>query len=143
MALFLRYNISILSIIHCNGKLDTIMLDWDWNVRIGHFCQSISPDHPTVPIPGDPIVNQGQPSINSHHLTPECCENEYGCENLIMRSIVRSDGNGIIETSIEVASLLNANSPSLAFTKQDRGLIIIDCAMQDRSPVRRVGPPVE
>jgi serine/threonine protein kinase len=36
-------------VIHCNLTADNILLDWNWNVRIGVFGHSISRNEMTVP----------------------------------------------------------------------------------------------
>jgi mitogen-activated protein kinase kinase kinase 9 len=63
-------------IIHCNLTADNILLDWDWNVRIGDFGHSISPDKLALP-----NIDERWRYINSHYLAPECYDNEYSWES--------------------------------------------------------------
>jgi serine/threonine protein kinase len=63
-------------VIHCDLNPDNILFDWDWNVRIGDFGHSISPDEPAIP-----NTNPNWPAINSHYLAPECYDNQYSSEN--------------------------------------------------------------
>jgi NIMA (never in mitosis gene a)-related kinase len=68
-------------VIHCNLAPENILLDWDWNVRIGNFGHSISPDEPVVPIPDDPYHNAHWSFPNSHYLAPECYDSQYSWES--------------------------------------------------------------
>jgi hypothetical protein len=62
-------------VIHCNLNPDNILLDWDWNVRIGDFGFSISPNERAIPSDG-----QIWPSGNYDYVAPECYDNEYSWE---------------------------------------------------------------
>jgi serine/threonine protein kinase len=64
-------------VIHCDLNPDNILLDWDWNVRIGNFGHSISPDEPTISIPDNPYHNAHWAYVESCYLAPECYDNEY------------------------------------------------------------------
>jgi serine/threonine protein kinase len=78
VALAMRY-LHSQRVIHCNLNPDNILLDWDWNVRIGDFGYSISPDKPVIP-----NANPDWPAIDSHYLAPECYSNEYGWESDVL-----------------------------------------------------------
>jgi serine/threonine protein kinase len=61
--------------IHYDLKPDNILLDWDWNVRIADFGQSISLTNPEIPSLIHPKTINGMPFINSYYLAPECYDN--------------------------------------------------------------------
>jgi serine/threonine protein kinase len=61
--------------IHCDLKTDNILLDWDWNVRITDFGQSISLTNPEIPSLIHPKAINGMPFIDSYYLAPECYNN--------------------------------------------------------------------
>jgi serine/threonine protein kinase len=68
-------------IIHRSLTPDNILLDWDWNVRIGDFGHSISSNEPNIPFRTDPNPNLNWQSVNVHYVAPECYDNEYGWES--------------------------------------------------------------
>jgi serine/threonine protein kinase len=68
-------------IIHCNLTPDKVLLDCDWNIRIGGFGHSISSTEPVTPIPDESNGRQHGPSGNFHYLAPECYDNQYSCKS--------------------------------------------------------------
>jgi serine/threonine protein kinase len=63
--------------IHYDLKPDNILLDWDWNVRIVDFGQSISLTNPEIPWLPHPNVNDNGLFIDSYYVAPECYDNHY------------------------------------------------------------------
>jgi serine/threonine protein kinase len=63
--------------IHCDLKPDNILLDWNWNVRIADFGQSISLTNPEIPSVIHPNAMNGIPFMDSLYLAPECYDNSY------------------------------------------------------------------
>jgi serine/threonine protein kinase len=61
--------------IHRDLKPDNILLDWDWNVRIADFGQSISLTNPEIPSLIHPNAIGGMFLMNSYYLAPECYDN--------------------------------------------------------------------
>jgi serine/threonine protein kinase len=58
--------------IHCDLNPDNILLDWDWNVRIADFGQSISLNNPEIPSLIHPKAIDEMLFFNSSYLAPEC-----------------------------------------------------------------------
>jgi serine/threonine protein kinase len=50
-------------------------LDWDWNVRIADFGQSISLTNPEIPSLIHPNTTDEIPFMDSYYFAPECYEN--------------------------------------------------------------------
>jgi TPR repeat protein len=63
--------------VHCDLKPENILLDWNWNVRIADFGQSISLNNPEISSLIHPNVSEGMLFADSHYLAPECYENRY------------------------------------------------------------------
>jgi serine/threonine protein kinase len=63
--------------VHCDLKPDNILLDWDWNVRIADFGQSISLNNPEIPSVTHSEVMDGMLFVGSYYLAPECYDNDY------------------------------------------------------------------
>jgi serine/threonine protein kinase len=63
--------------IHFDLKPDSVLLDWNWNVRIADFGQSISLNNPEIPSMTHPNVNDWGLFIDSYYLAPECYDNHY------------------------------------------------------------------
>jgi serine/threonine protein kinase len=63
--------------IHCDLKPDNILLDWNWNVRIADFGQSISLTNPEIPSLIHPKEKDDIPFVDSYYLAPECYDNFY------------------------------------------------------------------
>jgi TPR repeat protein len=74
IALALRY-VHGQGIVHRNLTPDNILLDWDWNVRICDFWESISANQCTIPSIGDDDINDVWFSVGSRYLAPECFNN--------------------------------------------------------------------
>jgi serine/threonine protein kinase len=64
-------------IIHFNLKPDNILLDWNWNVRIADFGQSISLNNPEIPSVTHPNTRDGVLFMDSYYLAPEYYDNLY------------------------------------------------------------------
>jgi serine/threonine protein kinase len=52
-------------------------LDWNWNVRIADFGQSISLNNPEIPSVTHPNTRDGVLFMDSYYFTPECYYNLY------------------------------------------------------------------
>jgi serine/threonine protein kinase len=108
-------------VIHRDFKPDNILLDWDWNVRIADFGQSICLNNPEIPSPPHPNQIISWPSIDSLYLAPECYDNQYS-----QRSDVFSFG-------LIVYELLTGQS---AFPKElTKSEIAFDVAIKDKRPL--------
>jgi serine/threonine protein kinase len=60
------------NVIHHDLSPENVLLDWDWNVRICDFGDSISPDYPQPPVSVDRSITQSWCTINQRYLSPEC-----------------------------------------------------------------------
>jgi serine/threonine protein kinase len=65
------------NIIHCNLAPENILLDWDWNVWICDFGDSISPNCPQPRRLVDKSAGQTCYALNFRYLAPECFENTF------------------------------------------------------------------
>jgi hypothetical protein len=65
------------AVIHRNLTPDNIMLDWEWNIRLGDFGNSTSPNAPGISTPADPYINKEWTSCDSHYCGPECYDDIY------------------------------------------------------------------
>jgi serine/threonine protein kinase len=63
--------------IHFDLKSHNILLDWNWNVRIADFGQSISLNNPEIPSVTHPNTCGGVLFMDSYYFAPECYENRY------------------------------------------------------------------
>jgi serine/threonine protein kinase len=63
--------------IHCDLKPDNILLDWNWNVRITDFGQSISLNNPEIPSVTHPNTRDGLLFMDSYYFAPECYDNSW------------------------------------------------------------------
>jgi serine/threonine protein kinase len=72
VVLGMRY-LHSLGIIHRNLNPDTILINWDWNVRLSNFGRSISRN-----FPDPPLVNA---SGDHHYQAPEWYENEFSSKS--------------------------------------------------------------
>jgi serine/threonine protein kinase len=63
--------------IHFDLKPGNILLDWNWNVRITDFGQSISLNNPEIPSLTHPKTRNEMPFVDSYYFAPECYNNNY------------------------------------------------------------------
>jgi TPR repeat protein len=63
------------NVIHCNLTPDNILLDWDWNVQICDFGDSLSPDYQQPPQAIDTSITNSCRNLDLRYLAPECYEN--------------------------------------------------------------------
>jgi serine/threonine protein kinase len=63
------------SFIHFDLKPDNILLDWDWNVRIAAFGQSISLNNSEIPSLIRAEAIDGMPFVDSSYFALKCSDN--------------------------------------------------------------------
>jgi serine/threonine protein kinase len=69
------------NVIHRDLTPDSILLDWDWNVRLcdfGHCLSSRESDFALLP---DHYSMDRWAYVDSHYLAPECYDNRYSIES--------------------------------------------------------------
>jgi serine/threonine protein kinase len=62
-------------------RIENILLDWDWTVRLADFGHSTSTDVPECPSLSYRQGESSWPSIDCHYLAPECYDGVFNCES--------------------------------------------------------------